>query len=97
MPENKGRRLNVTVMSFGFKNGLPREADIDRFQRYGASTVRSCKIDLSAEGEKGRRQIAAGTEEGHEALGGVPVPLLANRLVIGGETGLPRSGPRSPG
>ena len=26
--ENKGRRLNVTVMSFGFKNGLPREADI---------------------------------------------------------------------
>lgn len=26
--ENKGRRLNVTIMSFGFKNGLPREADI---------------------------------------------------------------------
>ncbi|HEU4838441.1 MAG TPA: RNase adapter RapZ [Micavibrio sp.] len=26
--ENKGGKLNVTVMSFGFKNGLPREADI---------------------------------------------------------------------
>lgn len=26
--ENKGRGINVTVMSFGFKNGLPREADI---------------------------------------------------------------------
>lgn len=26
--ENKGRRLMVTLMSFGFKNGLPREADI---------------------------------------------------------------------
>jgi RNase adapter protein RapZ len=26
--ENKGRRLNVTVMSFGFKNGMPREADV---------------------------------------------------------------------
>lgn len=26
--ENKGRNLNVTFMSFGFKNGLPREADI---------------------------------------------------------------------
>lgn len=26
--ENKGGGLNVTVLSFGFKNGLPREADI---------------------------------------------------------------------
>lgn len=26
--ENKGGKLNVTVLSFGFKNGLPREADI---------------------------------------------------------------------
>lgn len=26
--ENKGRRLTVTFMSFGFKNGIPREADI---------------------------------------------------------------------
>lgn len=26
--ENKGGKLNITVMSFGFKNGLPREADI---------------------------------------------------------------------
>jgi UPF0042 nucleotide-binding protein len=26
--ENKGRRLMVTLMSFGFKNGLPRESDI---------------------------------------------------------------------
>ncbi len=26
--ENQGRRLMVTLMSFGFKNGLPREADI---------------------------------------------------------------------
>ena len=26
--ENNGGKLNVTVLSFGFKNGLPREADI---------------------------------------------------------------------
>lgn len=26
--ENEGGRLNITLMSFGFKNGLPREADI---------------------------------------------------------------------
>ncbi len=26
--ESKGGKLNVTVLSFGFKNGLPREADI---------------------------------------------------------------------
>ena len=26
--ENKAGKLNVTVLSFGFKNGLPREADI---------------------------------------------------------------------
>lgn len=26
--ESKGRSLNVTFLSFGFKNGLPREADI---------------------------------------------------------------------
>jgi UPF0042 nucleotide-binding protein len=26
--ENKGGKLNVTILSFGFKNGLPREADI---------------------------------------------------------------------
>lgn len=26
--ENKSGKLNVTVLSFGFKNGLPREADI---------------------------------------------------------------------
>jgi UPF0042 nucleotide-binding protein len=26
--ENKGRRLTVTFMSFGYKNGIPREADI---------------------------------------------------------------------
>lgn len=32
--ENKGRRLTVTLMSFGYKNGLPREADIVMDMRF---------------------------------------------------------------
>lgn len=32
--ENKGRRLTVTMMSFGYKNGMPREADIVMDMRF---------------------------------------------------------------
>lgn len=32
--ENKGRRLTVTFMSFGYKNGIPREADIVMDMRF---------------------------------------------------------------
>lgn len=63
--ENKGRRLNVTVMSFGFKNGMPREADIVMDVRF----LRNPHWDLKLRPLTGKERAVQEHIEGDSSLG----------------------------